>query len=117
MTDFLEIDSPEEFKEDDDRDQEVIRLKQKAKLRRGRGFNSESKEWAPMQSFKGVHSADEGEMEAGPQRPVEGCILFVISTHEEAQEDDVQDLFFEYGEIKVCIWIWIAELLFPKDMH
>jgi len=77
-----------------------MRLKQKAKLRRGRGFKSESQEREPMQSFKDAQVADESEMEVEPQRSVEGWILFVTSIHEEAQEEDVQDLFCDYGEIK-----------------
>jgi len=119
MADVLDLDNVEEFEDGAENDREVAvveamddgaaredlsALKDKAKRRKGRGFGGVEErrgEGGIYDRLGGKDGADtDGADGPGPQRSVEGWILFVTGIHEEAQEDDVHDRFSEYGEIK-----------------
>jgi len=92
MSDVLELHEGG-FEEDDDL--EVEKMKDRAKRRKGRGLADA----APRVEveYEGMDVDDDG---VGPQRSVEGWILFVSGVHEEAKEEDVYDAFSEYGDLK-----------------
>ncbi|OAD54531.1 RNA-binding protein 8A [Eufriesea mexicana] len=94
MADVLDIDNAEEFEVDDEGDQ-------KAKRRKGRGHGAELVSTRDdVGHYESMNVIEEDDDEPGPQRSVEGWILFINSVHEEAQEDDIQDKFSEFGQIK-----------------
>ena len=94
MSDAIER---EEFLDEQMDDDELETLKSQVKSRRGRGFGGGRQQ--------GDDNADESAAAGGggreaPQRSVEGWILMVTNVHEEAQEDDVRNVFGEYGALK-----------------
>lgn len=72
------------------------------KKTKGRGFRQDTESAANRTSrltgsdFETLNT----EGGPGPQRSIEGWIILVTGVHEEAQEDDLQNAFGEYGEIK-----------------
>ncbi|XP_076916088.1 RNA-binding protein Y14A-like [Bidens hawaiensis] len=66
------------------------------KKTKGRGFRHESDATRMSGRFDSLDS-DGGP---GPERSIEGWIILVTGVHEEAQEDDLQNAFGEFGEIK-----------------
>lgn len=91
--------SDDEFEVDEEGDQGLQKLKEKARKRKGRGFGGE-KTKTGVEEYEGMDVDTDGESGPGPQRSVEGWILFITNVHEEAQEDDIYDKFADYGEIK-----------------
>jgi RNA-binding protein 8A len=82
-------------------DMETGKSSKKAK-KKGRGFSRRFEEERFGGKFDKVKDQDDDkEVEAsGAQKSVEGWIVFITGVHEEAQEDDIYDMFSEFGEIK-----------------
>ncbi|XP_066142863.1 RNA-binding protein 8A [Euwallacea fornicatus] len=99
MADVLDINDVGDIDVEDEGDQSVLRLKEKVVTRKGRGFGAN--EPRDQEKVRGYESIDRGDGdEPGPQKSVEGWILFITSVHEEANEDDLTEKFSEFGPIK-----------------
>ncbi|KAJ4845204.1 RNA-binding protein y14 [Turnera subulata] len=70
------------------------------KKTKGRGFREEAD--ADRQARLSGRDFDSlgSDGGPGPQRSIEGWIILVTGVHEEAQEEDLQNAFGEFGEIK-----------------
>ncbi|XP_077242591.1 RNA-binding protein Y14A-like [Tasmannia lanceolata] len=70
------------------------------KKTKGRGFREETEsERNNRFSGKEFDSLD-SDGGPGPQRSIEGWIVLVTGVHEEAQDEDLQTAFGEFGEVK-----------------
>ncbi|CAH8486552.1 unnamed protein product [Dicrocoelium dendriticum] len=98
MADVLDLHGENDFEEDADGDHGLLRLKESAKKRKGRGFVVDGVDTSKS-GYESLRATD-GESGTGPQRSVEGWIIFVRNVHEEATEEDIRDKFCEYGDIK-----------------
>lgn len=52
----------------------IVRLKEKVRKRKGRGFGNESTPREPIQDYERVRNDDDDELEPGPQRCKFQCL-------------------------------------------
>ncbi|CAI9761619.1 unnamed protein product [Fraxinus pennsylvanica] len=71
------------------------------KKTKGRGFRGEASTEAERNArMSGRFDSLDSDGGPGPERSIEGWIILVSGVHEEAQEDDLQNAFGDFGEIK-----------------
>ncbi|PIN13389.1 RNA-binding protein RBM8/Tsunagi (RRM superfamily) [Handroanthus impetiginosus] len=71
------------------------------KKTKGRGFRDEAGAEADRNARMSARfDSLDSEGGPGPERSIEGWIVLVTGVHEEAQEDDLQNAFGEFGEIR-----------------
>ncbi|KAJ4724341.1 RNA-binding protein 8A-like [Melia azedarach] len=70
------------------------------KKTKGRGFREEADAERHSRLADRNYESLGSDGGPGPQRSIEGWIILVTGVHEEAQEDDLQNAFGEFGEIK-----------------
>lgn len=92
--------SDEEFHSDQGMEEEKGSKKRGVKTK-GRGFKGGFNDDRYSGQAGQFESVDEDvDPNSQAQKSVEGYILFVTNVHEEAQDDDVYDLFADFGEPK-----------------
>ncbi|XP_073050806.1 RNA-binding protein Y14A-like [Primulina eburnea] len=71
------------------------------KKTKGRGFRDEAAAEADRNARMSARfDSIDSDGGPGPERSIEGWIVLVTGVHEEAQEDDLQNAFGDFGEIK-----------------
>ncbi|KAH7838505.1 hypothetical protein Vadar_027393 [Vaccinium darrowii] len=70
------------------------------KRTKGRGFREEAAEADRNNRLAGRFDSLDSDGGPGPERSIEGWIILVTGVHEEAQEEDLQNAFGEFGEMK-----------------
>ncbi|KAL1552961.1 RNA-binding protein y14 [Salvia divinorum] len=71
------------------------------KKTKGRGFRDEAAAEADRNArMSASFDSLDSEGGPGPERSIEGWIILVTGVHEEAQEEDLQNAFGDFGEIK-----------------
>jgi len=72
--------------------------------RKGRGFkaveNGRSDDNAQYDTLPDASASESTQQKVVAAKSVEGWIVMVTGVHEEATEEDIQDKFSEYGELK-----------------
>ncbi|KAF9989692.1 hypothetical protein BGZ75_005371 [Mortierella antarctica] len=100
MTDRYEIDLSVR-PGDDLQDEEMAEAPQVAIKRKGRGFQSGDQrgDGVNSSSFDKLNTGDEST-HGNALKSIEGWIVLITGVHEEATEEDIQDKFGEFGEVK-----------------
>ncbi|XP_055329155.1 RNA-binding protein rnp-4-like [Paramacrobiotus metropolitanus] len=85
-----------------DLERSVEQMKEKATVKKGRGFNDTSR--VGRDGVGPGERYDDGSVHTNarfqPQKSIEGWIIFINNLHEETSEENIIDAFQEYGTIK-----------------